>query len=113
MLIPWNVRMKPTCKKWAVADGREALGTVRLDDSGNFVAVDIAGRALGKFATLLEAARAFNTTTEMTRRASIKTSAPCATNSPHCARVTMAAPSRTRPMTWERVGAERVNEAAE
>jgi len=51
--------MTGSVKCWAVADGREALGIVRLDDSGKFVAVDVAGRALGKFATLLEASRAF------------------------------------------------------
>jgi hypothetical protein len=49
-------------RKWAVADGRDARGTVRLDDDGKFVAVDVGGKTLGKFATLREAANAFNTT---------------------------------------------------
>jgi hypothetical protein len=45
--------MTGTIKKWAVADGRDALGIIQLDASGKFVAVDFAGQILGKFATLL------------------------------------------------------------
>jgi hypothetical protein len=52
--------MTGTIRKWAVADGRDALGTVRLDDSGKFIAIDVDGKTLGKFSRLLEAANAFD-----------------------------------------------------
>jgi hypothetical protein len=64
--------MTGTIKKWAVADGRDALGIVRLDASGKFVAVDSAGKILGKFATLLEASRAFDTSTGMRSRKKVR-----------------------------------------
>jgi hypothetical protein len=48
-------------RKWAIAGGRSALGTVKLDDDGKFVAIDIAGRSIGKFTSLLAASRAFDT----------------------------------------------------
>jgi hypothetical protein len=52
--------MTDTIRKWAIADGRDALGTVRLDDNGKFVAIDVGGRNLGTFTTLREAANAFD-----------------------------------------------------
>jgi len=36
-----------TCRRWAVSDGRVALGSIELDGDGSFVAIDTAGRILG------------------------------------------------------------------
>jgi hypothetical protein len=41
-----------------VCDGREAVGRVVLDDDGPFIAIDTAGRVLGKFGSGLAASRA-------------------------------------------------------
>ena len=49
---------KPNNARYSVSDGRETCGVVDLVDGG-FVAVDITGNIIGKFATLLAAARAF------------------------------------------------------
>jgi hypothetical protein len=46
------------CRRWAVTDGRETVGFVELDDNGAFIAIDAAGRVLGKFGSCLAASRA-------------------------------------------------------
>jgi hypothetical protein len=45
---------------WSVSDGRTAVGKVELRH-GVFVAIDLAGHAVGSFSTLHEAARALET----------------------------------------------------
>jgi hypothetical protein len=47
-----------TCRRWAVCDGRETVGHVVLDDDGAFIAIDAAGRVVGRFDTCLAASRA-------------------------------------------------------
>jgi hypothetical protein len=51
--------MKSTCKKWAVADGRDARGTVEFTADGAYVARDLAGKVVGTFDSLLPASRVF------------------------------------------------------
>ena len=43
--------------RYAVTDGRTALGTVRMDGD-SFVAINVAGAEIGRYRTLVEAARA-------------------------------------------------------
>ena len=52
---------------WAINDGRTCLGVVDLVDS-MFTARDVAGNVIGKFASLHEAAQAFDTPTSRKTR---------------------------------------------
>jgi hypothetical protein len=57
-------------RRWTVTDGREMVGHVELADDGIFIAVDAAGRVLGRFDSRLEAFRALDIPRERTRNVS-------------------------------------------
>jgi hypothetical protein len=55
-----HIKFKSRKVHWSVTDGRVGVGTVDMR-KGQFVAIDLSGHVVGRFATLAEAAAVLET----------------------------------------------------